>query len=199
MRGERALAEYFEACNFSVESVNICRDVEPLKRGLEKRTWALTKMEEAWAEWVGNPAKKGSGYDPHIYSGKSTPQGQHGGTREGMLVNVDNSETNDTASLLSTSPQTYGSSEDTEANSHPHAHIHIQTTRPRPTFRPRWFGTKVDAIEHWEKKFKAADEEVKEMRRTGRFGATHAAFVTFEDARDAVSWSSVSPLYSNHK
>ncbi|OWZ67604.1 hypothetical protein AYX14_04653 [Cryptococcus neoformans] len=185
LRGDRALAEYFEACNFSVESVNICRDVEPLKRGLEKRTWALTKMEEAWAEWMGNPAKKGSGYDPHIYSGKSTPQGQHGGAREGMLVDVDNSETNDTASLLSTSPQTYGSSEDTEANSHPHAHIHIQTTRPRPTFRPRWFGTKVDAIEHWEKKFKAADEEVKEMRKTGRFGATHAAFVTFEDARDA--------------
>jgi hypothetical protein len=66
----------------------------------------------------------------------------------------------------------------------------IHTNRPRPTFRPRWFGTAVDSIEYWEKKFVESDEEVRDLRRKGRFEATGAAFVTFEDLKDAVS-----PLY----
>ncbi|WVQ74072.1 hypothetical protein IAR50_003655 [Cryptococcus sp. DSM 104548] len=195
LRGERALAEYFESCKWQVESVNVCRQVDLLKAVLERRTSALRKLEEAWVEWVGNPAQLG-GYDPHIYSGKTTPQDQEQeqeqgqgsqGIREGVLVDVDGADNGDTTSLLSTAPQTYGS-DDPEAESdapHPHAHIHIQTTRPRPTIRPRILGAKVDAIKHWERKFRLADEEVKELRRTGRFGSTHAAFVTFEDVRDA--------------
>nr|ODN96882.1 membrane protein [Cryptococcus depauperatus CBS 7855] len=188
LRGDRTLAEYFESCNWPVESVSVCRGVQVLDRVLDRRTNALLKLEQAWVEWVGNPAKNDQGYDPHLYSGKSTPQVQDeaAGVSEEHLVDLGN----DTASLLSTAPQTYGattsihsSTHDNEA--HPHSHVHIHTTRPRPTLRPRWFGAKVDAIEHWEKKYRAADEEVKELRKKGRFGATHAAFVTFEDARDA--------------
>ncbi|ODN85669.1 membrane protein [Cryptococcus wingfieldii CBS 7118] len=186
LRGERALAEYFESCKWQVESVNVCRQVDLLKTVLERRTSALRKLEEAWAAWVGNPAQLG-GYDPHIYSGKTTPQEQEQQTQEpheGVLVDVDGADNGDTTSLLSAAPQTYG--DDTESDGqHPHAHIHIQTTRPSPTLRPRILGTKVDAIKHWEKKFRLADEEVKELRRTGKFGSTHAAFVTFEDVRDA--------------
>ena len=190
MRGDRILAEYFESCNWPVESVSVCRAVQVLDRVLERRTNALLKLEQAWVEWVGNPAKKDQGYDPHLYSGKSTPQvlQETASVPEEQLVDLEN----DTVSLLSTTPQTYGtassihsSTQDNEA--HPHSHVRIHSTRPRPTLRPRWFGTKIDAIEHWEKKYEEADEEVKELRKKGRFGATHAAFVTFEDARDAVN------------
>jgi len=58
--------------------------------------------------------------------------------------------------------------------------------RKRPTLRPGWCSGKVDALEYLETKFKEADEKVRRWRRTGRFKATHAAFVTFEKMSSAV-------------
>jgi hypothetical protein len=49
------------------------------------------------------------------------------------------------------------------------------------------FGAQVDAIEYWEKQFQRADEQVRQLRKKGKFEATHVAFVTFENATDAVS------------
>ncbi|EGN97135.1 hypothetical protein SERLA73DRAFT_169572 [Serpula lacrymans var. lacrymans S7.3] len=57
--------------------------------------------------------------------------------------------------------------------------------RQRPTIRPGWFSKKVDALEYLEMKFKEADEKVKKWRRTGRFKATHIAFITFEKMSSA--------------
>ena len=58
--------------------------------------------------------------------------------------------------------------------------------RNRPTLRPGWCSGKVDALEYLETKFMEADEKVRKWRRTGRFKATHVAFVTFEKMSSAV-------------
>ena len=59
--------------------------------------------------------------------------------------------------------------------------------RQRPTIRPGWFKSKVDALEYLEAQFKEADEKVKKKRRLGKFKPTGAAFVTFEKMSSAVS------------
>jgi hypothetical protein len=59
--------------------------------------------------------------------------------------------------------------------------------RKRPTIRPGWFTPKMDALEYLEAQFKSADEKVKRWRKSGKFKATHVAFVTFEKMSSAVS------------
>ncbi|KAI0638316.1 DUF221-domain-containing protein [Trametes polyzona] len=61
----------------------------------------------------------------------------------------------------------------------------VLPNRKRPTVRPGWFKRKVDALEYYEQKFREADELVKKRRRSGRFKATHVAFVTFEKMSSA--------------
>lgn len=56
LRGERALAEYFEAMDLPVESVSVCREVGSLKELLDARTSALLGLERAWTEYIGNPS-----------------------------------------------------------------------------------------------------------------------------------------------
>lgn len=56
LQNEKALAEYFENMGFSVESVNICREVGSLRKLIDKRTEALLKLEAAWVNYLGNPA-----------------------------------------------------------------------------------------------------------------------------------------------
>ncbi|EIN04656.1 DUF221-domain-containing protein [Punctularia strigosozonata HHB-11173 SS5] len=63
LRGERALAEYFEGMDLAVESVSVCREVGSLKRLIDARTRALLKLEKAWVDYVGNPSTVES-YDP---------------------------------------------------------------------------------------------------------------------------------------
>ena len=58
--------------------------------------------------------------------------------------------------------------------------------RRRPTIRPGWFSSKVDALEYLEARFKEADEKVKRWRRIGKNKSTHVAFVTFEKMSSAV-------------
>ncbi len=62
LRSEPALAEYFEQMGLSVESVNICREVESLKRLLDVRTEALLKLESAWVDYLGNPSNVASNH-----------------------------------------------------------------------------------------------------------------------------------------
>lgn len=57
LRGERALAEYFENMNLSVESVSVCREVDSLKELLDRRTKALLELESAWVKYLGNPSR----------------------------------------------------------------------------------------------------------------------------------------------
>lgn len=63
LQGERALAEYFENMELTVESVSVCRDVGSLKAFLDKRTKALLNLENEWVKYVGNPSLV-ENYDP---------------------------------------------------------------------------------------------------------------------------------------
>lgn len=62
----------------------------------------------------------------------------------------------------------------------------VLPNRKRPTVQPGWFRRKVDALEYYEQKFREADELVKKRRHSGRFKASHVAFVTFEKMSSAV-------------
>jgi hypothetical protein len=158
LRGDRALAEYFEACGWEVESVSICREVEALKQALDKRTEALLELENAWVAWVGNPASA-EAYDPNIYQ-KNHPDSP-----------------TDTVAPTQTPTAT---EEDPESLRQRYSNI--KTTKPRPLKYVR-IGKRVDAIAYWEDKFSSADEVVRVLRKTGHFQPTHVAFVTFEDAK----------------
>ena len=201
LRGDKVLADYFESCKWNVESVSVCREVEPLRKVLEKRTDALLQLEKAWAEWVGNPAKGVTGYDPDMYAKRNkiarslTASPLQSSDR---LIDIDDEpegddrEGQDRSLSTTSSASNVNGSRDVEGSAGADDHCHVHTTRPRPTFRPRWFGAKVDSIEYWEKKFDAADDKVRLLRKKGKFEATQVAFVTFEHVQDAVSVSGAS-------
>ncbi|EJD35911.1 DUF221-domain-containing protein [Auricularia subglabra TFB-10046 SS5] len=65
LRGERALATYYENMGFAVESVSVCREVSGLQPLLDKRTRALLALESAWTSYVGNPCAV-EAYDPSL-------------------------------------------------------------------------------------------------------------------------------------
>lgn len=175
LRGDRALAEYFEGCGWQVESVSICRHVDAIRKALDRRTHALFSLERAWVNWVGNPAHA-DGFTPDLYR-----KAMRNGTGRRQASGDDN---NESSPLVQSETSNYGSTElDPEALHQEYSMIH--TTRARPTFRPHTFGAKVDSIEYWEKKFGKADAEVRHLRKTGEFAASHVAFVTFDDAKDA--------------
>lgn len=197
LRGDKVLADYFEDCQWNVESVSVCREVEPLRKLLAKRTNALLKLEAAWSDWVGNPAKGVTGYDPDVYAKRNkiarsltaSPQRQETPLIPGLDDDEEEAGPERSSSTASSTSNLNGSgttSRDPEGGE-VDDHCHVHTTRPRPTMRPRWFGAKVDAIEFWEKKYNRADEQVKQLRKKGKFDATHVAFVTFEKVADAVS------------
>lgn len=184
LRGDKALADYFENCGWAVESVSVVREMDTLKRALESRTNALLKLETAWTDWVGNPAKGVEGYSPYVYGDgkKATKHRQILGTstsidQEPLIPGLSSGE--------ASQEQRAGEDVDVENQNGHHCHSHITTSRARPTVRPTSLGTKVDAIDHWEKKFTYADEETRSMRQK-RYEATGAAFVTFEDVKSAV-------------
>ena len=145
LRGERTLAEYFENMNLPVESVSVCREPGSLTSLIDQRVKALLKLENAWADYVGNPSSV-EAYDPSLnVRGDTLPLDEESHTQR-LVV--------------------------------PH--------RPRPTIRVGWF-KRVDALEHLENQFRELDEMVKKRRRSGKFKATHVAFVTFETMSSAVS------------
>ncbi|KAL1677598.1 hypothetical protein EV122DRAFT_213970 [Schizophyllum commune] len=170
LKSERALAEYFEAMDLSVESVSLVREVGSLKRLLDARTEALLRLERAWVGYVGNPSAVEE-YDPEAAEGA-------------QLVDVEDGSEVDL--------EANGACNERRRFVVPH--------RPRPTLRPRWFALrrcacipfpvpwlapKVDALEYLESDFRALDDEFKKRRRNGRFKATETAFVTFEKMSSA--------------
>lgn len=173
LRGDRALAEYFEGCGWEVESVSICREVDAVKRALDKRTNALLELEDAWVAWVGNPATA-TGYDPDVYRNKPRASSP---TTETLISGLERNGDGPAATA-----------EDPESLRARYSTIH--SDKPRPTKRIR-IGKSVDAIGFWEDKFFEADEEVRVLRKTGRFEPTHVAFVTFEDVKSTQEASQV--------
>lgn len=63
LQGERSLAVYFENMNLPVESVNLVREIGPLRDLLDRRSAVLLELEKAWTNYVGNPSTVAS-YDP---------------------------------------------------------------------------------------------------------------------------------------
>jgi hypothetical protein len=208
LRGDRALATYFEDCGWRVESVSVCRQVEKVRVALETRTEALLNLETAWTDWVGNPANPAiKGYNARVYTIPRKRAAERAAAEAGMDSPgqapeplIPDLEAGDSASKPSVSRESTGASgvdpwqsASTSARTvlpdaeDPATSRGIITNRPRPTYRPRWFGTAVDAIEYWEKRFLEADGEVRTLRKTGSFEATHAAFVTFDSIISAVS------------
>jgi len=57
--------------------------------------------------------------------------------------------------------------------------------RSRPLVRPGWLKPKVDALEQYQREFEELDEQVKKLRKTGKFKATSTGFVTFETMASA--------------
>lgn len=64
LRGERALASYFEGMGMCVESVSLCREVGGLKGLIGRRTEALVRLEKAWTDYLGNPSSVDVLLDP---------------------------------------------------------------------------------------------------------------------------------------
>lgn len=174
LRGDRALAEYFEACGWNVESVSVCRHVSKLKNAIDRRTSALLQLEKAWVLWVGNPAEA-DGYDPDIYRNAKKAASPH----------VEN-HLSFTSGAPSNEPQ--APHDDPESLRQRYSIIH--TAKHRPTKRVS-FGQKVDAIEYWEDKYFEADQEVRELRKTGMFDPSEVAFITFEDVKSTQAASQV--------
>ncbi|KAL5504873.1 hypothetical protein ACEPAH_7536 [Sanghuangporus vaninii] len=149
LRGDRALAVYFENMDLTVESVSLCREVSTLRKLIDIRTEALLKLEKAWTDYLGNPSIVDV-FDP---SNNAVPP----------LIDIEEGRApsaNRTAPLVV-----------------PH--------RKRPSIRPSWFKSKVDALEFLDERFREADEAVKQRRKTGKFKASHTAFVTFEKMSSA--------------
>ena len=162
LRGERALAVYFENMGLQVESVSLCRDVGGLEGLLRRRTEALLNLEKSWTDYLGNPSSVDV-YDP---SDNAIPPliDLEEGSRDGQIR------------------RGYGDNENRGTPSIVVPH------RKRPTIRPGWFQPKTDALEYYEEEFKRADQAVQERRKTGKFKASHVAFVTFEKMSSAVSF-----------
>ena len=158
LRGERALADYFERLGWGVESVSCVRQIGGLSDLLNKRTAALLELERAWVEFVGNPATIDSGL--FHKSSAPSPSGSPG----------QDATPTDLAPLLAT----------LEIPGRRRPQIRIGGNRWAP-WRPF-----VDKIGYWEGEFARWDERVKEIRKAGRFEASGAAFVTMESMADAV-------------
>ena len=204
LQSERTLAEYFEGIHLGisgssgglgVESVSVVRAVGGMKELLERRTKALRTLEVAWAKYLGNPVPVQG--DKAVYGYVPTTEAEHivdagsplrsppanGNAAEGQLVDVDSN------SEPPTSPRLPASNTDLEAalsasSATARSHI-INHARKRPTIRLSFFSKSIDALEHYAKVFRTADELVRK-RRKGKFRPTGVAFVTFESLASAV-------------
>lgn len=156
----------------------------PAAKGYNPRLYTVPRKRAllAAAEGTASPEQVSEPLIPDLEDEQeSTPSRES----SGATVRPQQEASGSTNPWLSTSTSTI-----TPATRDPEAAAPTKETtsaRPRPTYRPNWFGTAVDAIEYWEKQFLEADGEVRTLRKTGSFEATHAAFVTFDNINSAVS------------
>lgn len=227
LRSERALADYFESLQLgprapgdgrdarqgggssavaavvpglAVESVVVTRAIGSMRELLERRTRALTTLEEAWSKYLGNPVpvegkKAVFGYErdleveailhgPVDASPPSRPTGVNRtdtatGPATGQLVEVDDDEDDDGRGR-GDSTEMRDPDADLEARLlSPARPAIVNPSRKRPRIRPHWFTKKVDALDYYAEQFRLADEAVR-RRRKGKFRPTGVAFVTFQ-------------------
>ncbi|GAA5868559.1 hypothetical protein JCM3774_005428 [Rhodotorula dairenensis] len=231
LRSERALADYFESLQLgpkspaalrdarggsaaaevvpglAVESVVVTRAIGSMRELLERRTRALTTLEEAWSKYLGNPVpiegkKAVFGYErdleveailhgPVDAVPRTAADGAHGsdapttGPATARLVEVDDEDEADRNGV-----EGGGSGDSTEMHDpadddlearllSPARPTIVNPSRKRPRIRPHWFTRKVDALDYYAEQFRLADEAVRRRRR-GKFRPTGVAFVTFQ-------------------
>lgn len=216
LRSERALADYFESLQLgprapaadrsgsaavvpglAVESVVVTRAIGSMRELLERRTRALTTLEEAWSKYLGNPVpvegkKAVFGYERDLeveailhgpVDAGPSAAGTNGGATSSTepatarLVDVDDE---DHDHVGGDSTEMRDPDDDLEARLlSPARPSIVNPSRKRPRIRPHWFTKKVDALDYYTEQFRRADEAVR-RRRKGKFRPTGVAFVTFQ-------------------
>ncbi|GAA5962187.1 hypothetical protein JCM8115_006622 [Rhodotorula mucilaginosa] len=216
LRSERALADYFESLQLgprapaadrsgsaavvpglAVESVVVTRAIGSMRELLERRTRALTTLEEAWSKYLGNPVpvegkKAVFGYERDLeveailhgpVDAGPSAAGSNGGATSSTepatarLVDVDDE---DHDHVGGDSTEMRDPDDDLEARLlSPARPSIVNPSRKRPRIRPHWFTKKVDALDYYTEQFRRADEAVR-RRRKGKFRPTGVAFVTFQ-------------------
>lgn len=167
LQRDPTLGDYFQKLDLKVESVNVVRQVGRLGDLLQERTQKLRTLETAWAKYIGNPTKL------HFYDRQS---------EESQIVNFAPEATETPSGYLvdagEQGVQQPHEDQDNQAVPFPAEKL-VVPGKKRPTVRPKWFSTAVDALEFYQDEYRRANTAVQRARE-GRFRTTTTAFVTFE-------------------
>lgn len=209
LRSDQALAEYYENLGIGpVESCYVVREVQRLETMIKKRASALMKLEEAYAQYWGNPCRI-PGYDPDLIlddvemykkvlgladkrdsssSDSSSDEDGAEGNEKSKTVKKESTLVRRSKSAkkkLGNTTLFKGLVEPTLGL----AKTKAKSKRPTVRIGGLWglFGKNGDAIEYYTKLFDDLDKIVIERRRSPNYTMTNVAFVTFEHMSSAVS------------
>lgn len=147
-----------------VESVTLCYDWRELDNLLEKRKMLLQKLEEKWAEYLGQKLKKSNLTTRQRVL--NTNSNSISGTISGSNMTLSQEENEETGRLLAGNP-----------------HVDY-IDRPRPQVRI-WYGFLylrsqwTDAIDYFEEKLRILDERIMVARKK-KYKPADLAFVTMD-------------------
>ncbi|KAF7724942.1 hypothetical protein EC973_000523 [Apophysomyces ossiformis] len=166
LRSDQALAEYYENLGVGpVESAHVVRHIHKLNKTLKQRAAALRRLEEAYAQYWGNPCYIPS-YDPDRVLGDVHLFHEIDGFAQRHQTNTN---TTFFAGLVN--------------------HQSEKKLLRRPQVKTGFlglFGPKVDAIEYYTKLFEQLDKQAMEARKSPGYEMTNVGFVTFENMSSAV-------------
>ncbi|KAI9482660.1 MAG: hypothetical protein EXX96DRAFT_555188 [Benjaminiella poitrasii] len=182
LRSDKALADYFEELGVGrVERCYVVRTIHRLHTLIKRRANALSKLEDAYAQYWGNPCKI-PGYDPDRILDDAD-----------MYKKVFELADKQHQQQAEKHNRTFfkGLVEPSEKTKET-----IEKSHRRPTVRIGGFlglvgGKKVDAIEYYTKLFDDLDQTVMERRQSPNYEMTNVGFVTFEDMNSAVVASQI--------
>lgn len=165
LRSEAKIKDFIERLQIGkVQKITLCRKWQELDNKMTERNDLLRKVEEAWTVFLGRRrAERTLGALPIVQSSSSG---------HGIYQDEEGSE-------------------DSERTLNGHVPTgSVPDTRERPTITIgsgffRRNGRKVDAIDHYEEKLKAIDEEIKELREK-EYEPTSLAFVTLDSVAACV-------------
>lgn len=187
LRSDKALAEYYEKLGIGpVESCYVVRTVHRLNTMIKKRAEALIHLEDAYADYWGNPCSI-PGYDPDRIVHDNE-------LYEKIIHYAENGYDTKEEALTTTSSKKVEKKPSRFANMFKCLSRSKDPTKPLKSKRPTvriggffgLFGKKVDAIEYYTKLFNDLDKIVNDRRKSPNYEMTGAAFVTFEQMSSAV-------------
>lgn len=165
LRSEDKIKDFIERLQIGkVEKITLCRNWQQLDDKMAERNDILRKVEEAWTVFLGRRrVERNMEALPIVQPAPPGPE-----------IYQDEEEANESEQTL---------------NGHAQLGI-VPYARDRPTVTvgAGYFGRngrKVDAIEHYEEKLKAIDEEIRELRQK-EYKPTSLAFVTLDSVAACV-------------